>query len=656
MCGISGIIDLSMRPVEERVLNAMRDALAHRGPDDFGTFTDGNVGLSHRRLSIIDIAHGHEPMIEPNTGVVLTFNGEIYNFREIREILLDRGYTFNTRSDTEVLLKSYLEWGEDLCSKFNGMFAFAIWDPRKKLLLLARDRMGIKPLLWTKIGEQIVFASEYKAFFRHPGFRAEADLDAISSYLTFRQAVGDISFFKGVNKLMPGHIMTVDGRDIKTRAYWTLPIPDPSTDKGAAFYQEQTEDLLRKAVSRRMVSDVPVGAYLSGGVDSSIIAALMVESSQREIRTYSVGYKDAGYDEAVYAQAVADHIGTRHEHLQLEESDYFEEWRKLICHNDIPISIPHEIALHQLSAHMKKDVSVALSGEGADELFGGYGRVQRSPMDWKKVAFARSLLGGRLSNWIADRPGIKDTAFSWLRFESQMEHFFDRYNWIPFEEKWSLMSKDAMTKLNSDNRTIGVFKDMFDDVRDCDPYDRVLHAFQRIHLQALLSRLDMMSMSSALEARVPFVDHELIEAAVNIPYHHKMKWNSPLSQLRSLFHTSFEASEWLDTSKVLVRKMGAKLVPHNIAYRKKLGFPTPLDNWMESEMKGVAQDVLLDQTSRERGIFDHDEVRKLLTHRQDLPYDFYGKKVWMMMNVELWMREVVDANSADTTTTQQVSS
>ena len=653
MCGISGIFDLSGKPVDARVVDAIRDALAHRGPDDFGTFTDGHVGLAHRRLSIIDLEHGHEPMIDPESGVVLTFNGEIYNFRELREVLLDRGHTFRTRSDTEVLLKSYLEWGEDLCTKFNGMFAFAIWDPRKKLLVLARDRMGIKPLYWTKIGEQVVFASENKAFFRHPDFRAEADIDAISSYLTFRQAVGDISFFKGVHKLMPGHIMTIQGREIRERAYWTLPIPNIGEDKGAAYYQELTEDLLSKAVSRRMVSDVPVGAYLSGGVDSSIVAALMVKDSAREIRTYSVGYKEAGYDEAAFAHAVADHIGTQHEHLLLEESDYFEEWRKLIRHNDIPISIPHEIALHQLSAHMKQHVSVALSGEGADELFGGYGRVQRSPMDWNKVAFARRLLGGKLSNWIASRPALKDTAYSWLRFENQMQHFFERYNWIPFEEKWHLLSDDAMQKIDGDKRTIGVFEKLFDDVARCDPYDRVLHAFQRVHLQALLSRLDMMSMASALEARVPFVDHELIEAVVNIPYWHKMRWNSPLQRARALFHTSFEASEWLDTNKVLIRRMAEDLVPKDIAYRKKLGFPTPLDRWMESEMKDVAKDVLLDKTSRERGIFDHDEVNNLLNHRQDLPYDFYGKKVWMMMNVELWLREVVDAANTEPESARQ---
>lgn len=645
MCGISGIIDLSKRPVEERVVSAMRDALIHRGPDDFGTYMDGHVGLGHRRLSIIDIAHGHEPMVDPETGVALTYNGEIYNFRELREVLLDRGHTFKTRSDTEVLLRSYLEWGLDLCSKFNGMFAFAIWDPREQLLLLARDRMGIKPLLWTKIGEQVVFASEHKAFFKHPEFRAEADMDAISSYLTFRQAVGDINFFKGVHKLAPGHMMTIRGRDIKEWAYWTLPIPNPGADLGEAYYQEQANDLLEKAVSKRMVSDVPVGAYLSGGVDSSIIAALMAKNSDREIRTYSVGYSEAGYDEASFAQTVADHIGTQHEHLQLNANGYFEEWRKLISHNDIPISIPHEIALHQLSAHMKQDVSVALSGEGADELFGGYGRVQRSPMDWKKIAFARKIMGSGLANWISSRPGLKDTAYSWLRFDSHMEHFFESYNWVPFEEKWSLLSKDTMQELDGDRRTIGYFENIFDEVAHCDPYDRILHVFQRVHLQALLSRLDMMSMSSALEARVPFVDHELIEAVVHIPHQHKMRWNSLGSQFKSLFHTSFEASEWLDTSKILVRKMGDGLVPKEIAYRKKLGFPTPLDQWMEGEMKDVAKDILLDQTSRERGIFDYQEVEQLLNHRQDLPYDFYGKKVWMMLNVELWLREVVEPNS-----------
>ncbi|MCH7935525.1 MAG: asparagine synthase (glutamine-hydrolyzing) [Proteobacteria bacterium] len=653
MCGITGLLDLSGKPVDAGVLGRMCEILAHRGPDDSGVWTDGPIGLAHRRLSIIDLKDGQQPMADAQAQVVVTYNGEIYNFQELRAELEGLGHVFRTRSDTEVLLKSYLQWGEDLATRFNGMFGFAVWDGAEKKLILVRDRLGIKPVYWTRIGDQIAFASENKAFMRHPGFVAEADLDGISSYLTFRQAVFDITFFKGVNKVLPGHVVTFKDGDVRSRAYWTLPVPEPKEDRGQAYYLEEAEELLSRAVKRRMIADVPVGAYLSGGVDSSVIAALMVRHAQSPVKTFSVGYIEEGYDEGDYAQAVADHIGSEHEHLILKQEDYFDNWRGLISQNDIPLSIPHEVALYQLSAHMKTKVTVALSGEGADELFGGYGRVQRSPMDWKKIAAARAVLGGRLAGWIGNREVFKDTAWSWLRHASHLDHFFDCYNWMPFEEKWSLMTPDALRQIDTDARTIGVFRKIFeDDAANADPYDRVLHTFQKIHLGGLLDRLDMMSMASGLEARVPFVDHELIEFMVHVPRHHKMKWKSPLHKVRALFHSSFTASEWLDVNKVLIRKMGEKLVPPEIARRKKLGFPTPLDSWMQGRMRGIAQDLLLDQTARERGIFIPEKVEAMLANRQDLPYDFYGKKVWMMMNVELWFREVIGARKNDSAAAQ----
>ncbi|MBO6948146.1 MAG: asparagine synthase (glutamine-hydrolyzing) [Rhodospirillales bacterium] len=642
MCGIAGLIELSGRSADAAVVAAMRDALAHRGPDAYGIWTDGPVGLGHRRLSIIDIADGAQPMHDPDTGAVLTYNGEIYNFREIRDTLEQRGHKFKTHSDTEVLLRSYVEWGEDMCAHFNGMFAFAIWDPRELKLVMARDRLGIKPLYWTRIGDTFAFASENKAFMAHPDFVAEANLDGVSSYLTFRQAVWDICFFKNVNKLLPGHMLVLKDGDVKTRAYWSLPVPNPGPDLGEDVYLENAQALLSKAVKRRMIADVPVGSYLSGGLDSSIIAAMMIEHTDRQVPTFSVGYIEEGYDEEGFARAVADHVGTRHEHLTLAQDDYLNTWRSLIKINDIPISIPHEVALYQLSAHMKKSVSVALSGEGADELFGGYGRVQRSPMDWKKIAAVRGALGGPLADKLSGLSMFKDTAVSQLGCASHMNHFFDAYNWMPFEEKWGLMTDDARHEIDNDARTIGVFANLFDSTAGADPYDRILHVFQKIHLGCLLDRLDMMSMASGLEARVPFVDHELIEYVIQIPVHHKMRWNSRLSHARALFHSSFKASEWLDTNKYLLRRIGDRLLPSEISRRKKLGFPTPLDSWFQGNMKDVAMDLLLDRKARERGIFDPQKVERFLAHRQDLPYDFYGKKVWMMMNIELWFREVIE--------------
>jgi asparagine synthase (glutamine-hydrolysing) len=266
---------------------------------------------------------------------------------------------------------------------------------------------------------------------------------------------------------------------------------------------------------------------------------------------------------------------------------------------------------------MKRFVTVAISGEGADELFGGYGRVLRSPMDWKKVG--------------------------WLRCRSQMEHFFQVYNWVPFAEKWSLMTDDALRAIDRDARTINVFREIFASLAKADPYDRILHVFQKIHLGCLLDRLDAMSMAAGVEARVPFVDHELIEFVINMPLRYKLRWKSTLSQLRAITKTAAQASEWLDTNKFLLRQLGSRFLPPSISQRKKFGFPTPLDQWLRGGLIQSARDLLLDKTTRERGVFDQKGLAQLLAESQHLPYDFYGKKIWMLMNVELWFREFIDA-------------
>lgn len=646
MCGIAGLFDLSGAPVAEDLLLRMRDSLAHRGPDDVGAWVDGAIGLAHRRLSIIDLDDGQQPMCGAGGRVVLTYNGEIYNYRELRRELESRGHTFRTQSDTEVVLESYLQWGEEACSHFNGMFSFAIWDSRHGKLILARDRLGIKPLYWTRIGDQFAFASEIKAFLQHPSFRVEASLDAISSYMTFRQAVWDNCFFKNVNKVLPGTILTISNGDINSRTYWELPQGVPGPDLGEEEYLGQAGQLLEDAVKKRMVADVPVGAYLSGGLDSSLLAATMASGHSGKVQTFSIGYDKPKYDEGQYARLVSSHVGSEHDHLTITEDDYVDNWRSLIRHNDIPLSIPHEVPLHQLSKHMKTKVSVALSGEGADELFGGYGRVQRSPMDWKKISAVRAFLGESLAGKIGNLGALDGSPLSSIKHSTHLQHFFDVYNWIPFEEKWDLLSVDALKSIDKDAYTVSLFEKAFNQSSRVDPYDRVLHIFQKFHLGALLDRLDMMSMASGLEARVPFVDHELVEYVVNIPHHYKMRWNSPLSKMRALFHSSSQASEWLDTSKYLLRQIGAQKLPPEISNRKKLGFPTPLDSWFQGGMMDFARDMLLDPNARTRGMFDTGTLKKLLASPQNLPYDFYGIKIWMLTNIELWFREVIDEQSS----------
>lgn len=639
MCGLVVSLHLDRGGGPDRhVLTRMRESLSHRGPDDTGLHVQGRLGFGFRRLSVIDVEGGHQPMIDDQTGASIVFNGEIYNYRELRRELETLGHRFKTQSDTEVVLKSYGEWGIESVKRFVGQFAYALWNPRAEELYLVRDRLGIKPLYWTRAGHEILVSSEIKAFFQHPDFRAEADLDAVSSYLTFRQAVWDISFFKGVNKVLPGHFVIFANNNVSDQVYWKLPVPQPDESFSEAGYLQRVEELLTKATRRCMVSDVPLGAYLSGGLDSSLIAALLRKSHPGRLQTFSIGYDENNYDEQRYAREVADHLNTDHHHFVFTRQAFEDDWLKLVRLRDAPLSIPHEIALYHLSTQMKQFVTVAISGEGADELFGGYGRVLRSPMDWKKVALARAILPESL----ALRLGVV-RAFASLRCQTHLEHFFHVYNWIPFAEKWSLMTEETLRAIDYDARTINVFRDLFAAAAKADPYDRILHVFQKIHLGCLLDRLDSMSMAAGIEARVPFVDHELIEFVINMPLRHKLRWNSSLSRLLAITKSAARTSEWLDTNKYLLRKLGSRFLPDTISQRKKLGFPTPLDQWLRSGLLQSARDLLLDKTSRERGLFDQSALARLLDRPQRLPYDFYGKKVWMLMNVELWFREFIDA-------------
>jgi asparagine synthase (glutamine-hydrolysing) len=384
---------------------------------------------------------------------------------------------------------------------------------------------------------------------------------------------------------------------------------------------------------------------LSGGLDSSLLVAMMHQLSPSQLHTFSIGYEDHNYDEGQYAKAVSDHFNTRHLHVVLPQEDYEDLWLKLLKQKDAPLSIPHEIPLYQLSRELKRSVTVAISGEGADELFGGYGRVLRSPMDWKKVSLARSILGDALSARVAGFQAVRQKPFGWLHCRSQMEHFFDVYNWVPFAEKWSLMTEDVLQTIDRDAKTVDVFRRVFATVEKANPYDRLLHVFEKIHLGCLLDRLDAMTMAAGVEGRVPFVDHELVEFVINMPVRHKLRWNSLLSRSVALITTAARASEWLDTNKYLLRKLASQRIPQTISSRKKLGFPTPLDGWFRNGMMNSARDLLLGKTTRERGFFDHEALRRLLTNEQNLPYDTYGKKVWMLMNVELWFREFIDRPS-----------
>lgn len=645
MCGVAGVFETDGKPFEDvELLRAMTDCLVHRGPDETGMHVSGTVGFGFQRLSVIDVPHGHQPMVDEATGVALVFNGEIYNYRELRARLEGLGRRFRTSSDTESILQGYLQWGERVVDELVGMFAFAIHDPRAETLILARDRLGIKPLYWSRLGSQIVFGSEMKSIFAHPEFRRVPDLNGISSYLTFRQPVWGVGYFEGMAKVLPGHMLTIKGEEVRTRQYWSLPVPEIDHSVSEAEWLDRADHLLEKSIRRCMVSEVPLGAYLSGGLDSSLIVAMMARMSDQPIKTFSVGYGDGAYDEGRFAEAVAKEVGTEHQHIVVGQQEYREGLIPLIRQRDAPLAIPQEIAVLELSKLMKHEITVALCGDGADELFGGYGRVMRSPLDWKKIRALQTVLPAAAAGRLAAGHGPSQTSIlANLDVRSHLDHFYRVYNWVPFEEKHGLFTAEARSVLDGDRATREPFEASFARTRGGDPYDSVLHAFQHLHIGAILDKVDTIGMAASIEGRVPFVDSELIETFVRMPVKYKMRWNSRWSQARSVLTPAFSASESLDTTKTLLRSLAGRYLPRELTQRKKMGFPTPLDDWMRAGMLDEAKAVLLDPAATRRGIFDPRRMERFLSTPQKLDHDFYGKKVWMYMNVELWLQNVVDA-------------
>ena len=642
MCGITGLINFTEERVESSNLKGMTEVLSHRGPDDSGYFVDNNVAFGFKRLSIIDVRHGHQPMQTIDKDYIIVFNGEIYNYKGIRDLLINHGYQFQTNCDTEVILYAYKQWGVKCLDKFNGMFSFAIYNKKEQCVFIARDRLGIKPFYYTLIGNMMLFGSEMKAILQHPKFTRNANYNAISSYLTFRYPLGDQPIFDGIKRLSPGHYIITDKSGYDITKYWEIPFIKNKEDRGEKFYLNRINDLLIQSVERRMISDVPIGALLSGGLDSSIIVALMSKLSVDEVKTYSIGFNEDGYDESMYANIVAKHCGLDHLSLTLTQDDYLEKLQKTILIKDAPLSIPHEVALFEICKELKKYTTVVISGEGADELFGGYGRVQRSPMDYKKIQLVNNFFPKNIRASILKVLGAGNRANEWLSINSHMEHFFSVYHWFSFEEKWNIFTDDMLGEINYDRKNIEYWEKDFEQASGGDIYDSILYAFEKNHLICLLDRLDTMSMAASVEARVPFVDHELVEFVSSIPFKYKMKWKSMKHKISSIFLNSFEASEVLDDSKYILRKLGGALLPNEIVYRKKKGFPVPLDSWINNGMQNYAKEILLDDVTRRRGILQTDKVEKLLNNKQNIDYDFWGKKIWMLINLEIWFRELVD--------------
>lgn len=626
MCGIAGRLNfLSGAPVSSAVIQRMCDLIAHRGPDGDGTLVQREIGLGHRRLAIIDLSPaGRQPMISTDERFWITFNGEIYNFQELVAQLSAAGRRFRTRTDTEVILAAYAEYGPDCLARLRGMFAFAIWDAHEKTLFIARDRLGKKPLHYFVDRDGIVFASEPKAFLADPAFHAEPDLEAISAYLSYQYVPSPLSAFKGVQKLPPAHYLLVrDGR-LTIHRYWKLSY----ANKREISEAEASEELvarLREAVKLRMISDVPLGAFLSGGIDSSAVVALMAECSSGPVKTFSIGFNEKDYDELPFARAVARRYGTDH-HEFVVSPRATEIFPKLVWHYNEPYADESAIPTYYLSELTRQHVTVALNGDGGDESFAGYNRYlenraaacyTRLP---ERVRRILSAAGGTIPGG-ADGRIAKGRDWLTRMAEPRTRRYARRVmQFGPLLKAEICTPEFRQATADRDGADLIVDALRQSDARDF--LEAALDADVAHYLpDCLLVKVDIATMAHGLEGRSPLLDHEFMEFAASLPRSLKLRGRE---------------------KKYIFRRAVRHLLPAEILDRPKMGFGVPLEHWFRHELRDMAYDLLLSRRTLERGYFRRDVVQRLLVQHSKGTHSWHDE-LWNLLMLEMWHRTFIDS-------------
>lgn len=628
MCGIAGIYRFrSGRPVGLEEVRPMGELLRHRGPDDEGTFLDGPLGFAHRRLTILDTSRrGRQPMSTPDGSVVIIYNGEIYNYLELREELRRRGYSFITETDTEVLLALYLEHGYDLLSRLNGMFSFALWDRRRQCLFLARDRLGIKPLYYTLDAEGLVFASEIKAIFtglRHAGSGAGAApsvrLGLLDAYMSVGYVPTAETLFEGILKLDPGCSMTVSREGLSIQSYWDLRL-GAHLELSEPEWCEKVLELLEDAVRLRLRSDVPLGVFLSGGVDSSAVVAMMHRMGVQEIETFTVAYDfGAAFDETVHARKTAVRFGTRHHEVFINPLEFRDSILTMVRHMEEPVTEAAAISLYHVARLARERVVVVLSGEGADEVFGGY-PIYKYMQILELYRRLPRLLRDRVLNPLLEVLGPK-----WRKYtELSRKPLEQRYLGVSFHEhllKESLYRPEMRAAVDDGSFARRV-ADLYDRTVGEDPLPRMMYLDVKTWLvDDLLIKADKMTMACSVELRVPFLDYRMVEIGARIPPRLRIKG-------------------W--TTKSILKKALEPLLPREIIHRGKMGFPTPLSAMFRHGLREYVHDVLTSVRFRDRGYFQPEVVERLLDDHAKARGDHH-RVLWQLLVLEEWHRELIDA-------------
>jgi len=626
MCGINGIAfsSGSGKTVSETRLASMRDVLYHRGPDDGGLFIDGNIGLGHRRLSIVDVSHGAQPMRAGEA--VIVYNGEIYNHNDHREDLIARGLTFQTRSDTEAILNLYRAHGRDCVKYLRGMFAFAIWDTGKRELFIARDRLGIKPLYYVHNADgDLFFGSEIKALLDAGAVKAEINYNALPDQLANHGTSGDETLYAGIKHLLPGHTMVWRDGKLDIREYWDVEFEPKETSFSDAEYVEEWRDLFESSVRLRLMADVPLGMFLSGGIDSSAIAGAMSRMVDGRIKTFSVAFDDRDANELEYARIVARAFNTDHHEITITPEQFFEALPKLVWHEDEPIGFIASVPLYFVSKLAQEHVKVVLTGEGSDEILAGYGRYEKAikllsygeRYESVTPSFLRSAVRGGVATLPAAIGRKLDRTF--LTRESDIENlFFDNFGVFPKAMQVEMFTPETRSRI-ADADPYVLQRSLLAKTDAVDVLDKLLYADTKTYLHELLMKQDQMSMAASIESRVPFLDHKLVEFSARMPREMKLRGG---------------------ITKWILREAMKGILPREILERPKMGFPVPIGNWFRGSFKHIVDEYVLGERAMSRGLFAPEFVRSLVARHN--AGENHNERLWTLLNFEIWQRTFID--------------
>lgn len=636
MCGICGIAVPTQlnRRVNEAQLVTMRDALTHRGPDDAGVWLNGSIGLGHRRLSIVDLGTGHQPMPNEDNTVWIAFNGEIYNHQELRPVLQARGHVYHSSSDTETVIHLYEEFGLAGVEQLRGMFAYAIWDARQQQLVISRDRLGIKPLYYVlKDDGTFYFASEIKALVEARAVTPELNYNALADYAANRYTSGEETLFHGVKRLLPGHTLVWRDGKVKIERYWDLSFTKSQEQLSEKEYIRRFGELFRECVESHLMADVPLGMFLSGGIDSSAIAAVMSKMVKEPIKTFSVAFAERDANELEFARQVSQAFKTDHHEIVVSPEQFFTYLPALVYQEDEPLAHPSSVPLYFVSELARKHVKVVLTGEGSDELLAGYNKYRvaiynlRLGRNYERLtpAFLRSMVKNQIKglNGASRVRRILQRTFLCLPAEIK-DVYFDNF---------SVYSPALQQQLFT--------AEVYEQMQDYDPYhtslayieesdaesllDQLLAADLKTYLHELLMKQDQMSMAASLESRVPFLDHKLVEFATHMPESMKLRG-------------------W--TTKYVLRQAMRDLLPQEILTRKKMGFPVPIESWFRGSFRSIVDEYVLSERALDRGIFNAPYVRELVARHT--AGENHAERLWMLVNFEIWQRRFFDGESVRT--------